>query len=65
MVSNMAGIPYKVSIKAENDSAFAIIQMEIIRLLDDNHVHKMISDVCRDNGARNCKVTIEIFVPPT
>lgn len=60
----MAGIPYKVSIEIDNESAYAVIQKEIERLLDGNHVHEMVSDICRDRGATSCKVAIEIFVPP-
>jgi len=64
MAGNMAGIPYKVSIEIDNSSVKGVIQKEIIKLLDGNHVHKMISDICRDRGVTSCKVTIEIFVPP-
>jgi hypothetical protein len=65
MAGNMAGIPYKISIEIDNSRANELIQTKIINLLDGNHVHKMVSDICRDHGVTSCKVAIEIFVPPT
>lgn len=64
MTGNMAGIPYKISVEIDNSSANEVIQKEIIKLLNGNHVHKTISDICRDHGVTSCKVAIEIFVPP-
>jgi len=64
MAGNRTGIPYKVSIETDNSSAYVTIQKEIEKLLDGNHVHEMVSNICRERGATSCKVTIEIFVPP-
>jgi hypothetical protein len=57
-----ASIPYSVSIETDNEQAYVIMQKKIENLLDENHVHEMLSDICRNNGATKAKVTIQIFV---
>jgi hypothetical protein len=55
---------YKISIDADTGRDISEIQKEIVGLLDENKVHKTISDICREKDFAKCDVTIEIYIPP-
>lgn len=57
-----AHIPYAVNIETDNEQTYVIMQKEIEKLLDENHVHEKLNEICRNNGATKAKVTIQIFV---